>query len=60
MAFEEGTALFTCQACEAKHSAKWSRLPVREWQFVPCQACGGTLVQGKANRDYREVDLIPD
>lgn len=55
MAFEERTEMLTCPTCHAMYLAKWSRMPVREWQKIPCRTCGGTLVQGNSVRDYFEV-----
>lgn len=57
MAFEEGKELLTCKECGAAHLAKWSRMPVRERQVVPCQACDGRLYEGNTVRDYYEVVL---
>ena len=60
MAFEVRTVSLVCPGCSAKHIAKWSRIPVREYQTVVCQACGGILYAGKSVLDYFEVKLIAD
>jgi hypothetical protein len=57
MAFEEGTDRLVCPACGAAHVAKWSRIPVREWQTIRCESCQGILFYGRAVRDYFEVYL---
>lgn len=55
MAFEEGKKVLACPSCNAQHLAKWSRMPVREYQCIRCQMCGGVLVEGKSVIDYYEV-----
>ena len=57
MAFEEGIEELACQACGAKHHARWSRMPVRERVRLDCKACGGILYEGKTVRDYGEPRL---
>lgn len=57
MAFEEGTEELTCPACGAKHTAQWSRMPVRERTVLKCKACGGILYEGKRHRLYDEPRL---
>lgn len=60
MAFEEGTEILTCPNCKARHSAKWSRMPVREMQTIRCDACRGILHSRSSVRDYYEVNLIDE
>ena len=60
MAFEEGTEILACQGCGTEHSARWSRMPVREWQRVDCSKCGEALVQGRSTRDYFQVSNLAD
>lgn len=61
MAFEEGTKVLVCPTCKAQYQARWSRMVVREWQHLPCKACGGVLVSGNSTIDYFDVQLIkPD
>lgn len=58
MAFEEGSEMLTCPACGAMYMARWSRMPVRDYQKIDCKPCGGVLVQGKSVRDYFAVTPI--
>ena len=58
MAFETGTETLVCPTCSAKHTAKWSRMPVREHSNIRCQACGAITHQSKTVRDYFDVQLI--
>jgi len=58
MAFEERTDTLTCAACDTMHSARWHRLPVREWQRIACQVCGGIMVEGNSIRDYVQVRAL--
>lgn len=57
MAFEEGTTSLTCVACNAKHVALWSRMPVRERQTVCCLTCGGIIFEDKSVRFYHSVKI---
>ena len=58
MAFEYGKATLTCSTCGAVHETKWSRMPVRELQTVPCSRCKGVLYQENGLRDHYEVKLV--
>lgn len=57
MAFEDRTDELTCQACGAKHVAKWSRMPMKEPHRIGCRRCRAILVEGASVRDYHDVYL---
>jgi transcription elongation factor Elf1 len=58
MAFEEGEAQFECPACNALHTAKWSRMIVREQSTLRCQACNEIMYQGNSARDFYGLALV--
>jgi hypothetical protein len=57
MAFEEGKALLTCQACGAVHRVRWFRTPTREPIKLICLGCSGVLYQGATVHLYDEDSL---
>lgn len=57
MAFEEGQEELACPACGAKHTAQWSRMPVRERVVLKCKGCGGILYEGRSHRAYDGLRL---
>ena len=57
MAFQQGTDTLTCPTCNARHLARWERIPFREEYLLNCIPCGAVLARGKAVKDY--VGLAP-